>query len=323
MSNATILSGAFTSTGQNKFIPLVPGVKRITVYNQTQSAASQTTAVAVQHLWLEDFAQNSKLTTFKSNAANAANLIQYITSNGFQIQDETLNPTGTLNATITGISTATPPVVTTSPAHGLVAGNVVRLYNVTGAQQLGGIDFTVGNGTLTSTTFSLDYMTPIAVATTGSWAKINFSSPFYPRHRYITEISVASEAEVTFSVTHGYQVGQVIRLSVPAAYGMPQIDGMQGTITAVNTTTNTVTLDIDSSSFTAFTFPLSAATPFSPAIAVPVGMDTAIALAEDVDILSDATVNTAEYGMLLVGGANNPAGANNDEIFWVAETWQD
>ena len=157
--------------------------------------------------------------------------------------------------------------------------------------------------------------------TTGSWRKINFNPLFYPRRRAITKVTQASSAVVTLSVTHGFKVGQEVRFKVPAAYGMTELDGLKGTITAIDTTVtsgNTVTVDIDSSAFTAFAFPATAAVPFDAAELIPVGQDTAESLDAGVDILSGATNNTGYIGMKLVGGASNPGGATSDVMYWVA-----
>jgi len=313
--------GRFTSTGSAETIKLRSDVDFLFVRNITIASASQTTAVAVKHYWQRGFADGSKLSTFKSNAANAANLEQFITSNGFTLVDSSVQTPGVLNATITAISAAAIPVVTNSGTNGLSAGDIVRLFNVASAQQVGGFDFTVGYNTLSATTFSLDYMPTIVAGTTGSWRKINFDPIFYPRRRYITKITAAQNAVVTMSVTHGYKVGQQVRMVVPAAFGMIQMDGLLATITAINTTTtsgNSITLDVDSSTFTAFAWPLSAAVPFTAAEVVPVGEDTAFALSAGVDILSDATLNTGFLGMVLAGGINNPGGAASDVVYWAA-----
>lgn len=318
--------GNFTSTGASRLIALRGDVDWFAVYNVTQGAAAQTTAVAVKHYWQRGFPAGAKWSTFKSNAANAANLEQYLTSNGFTLVDTSVQTPSVLNATITAITSASIPVVQNSGTNGLSAGDVVRLINVAGGTQLGGVEFTVGYNTLTSSTFSLDYMPQIVAATTGSWRKINYNPIFYPRHRVITKITKAQQAVITFSVTHGYQVGQSIRLSVPAVFGMTEMDGLQATILAVDTTTttgNTVTVNIDSSSFTTFAWPTTGQyNAFTLAQATPIGEDTAYALAQGVNILSDATVNEAQIGLLLAGGAGNPAGAASDQIYWVAgKSW--
>lgn len=321
MSDAIILQGRFTSDGTAKLIQLRSSVDWMKVYNYTIAAASQTTAVGVEYYWQRGFADGYGWEYKKSNAANAANLSTIITTGGFTFIDSSLNPNGPANATVTAVSNAAIPVVSNSGTNGLVAGDVVRMIDVAGAQQLGGFDFTVGHNTLTSGTFSLDYMSQIVAGTTGTWRKVKFDPIYYPRHRTITKITKATSAVVTMSVTHGYKVGQAVRFVVPAEYGMVEMNGLLGNITAIDTTVttgNTITVDIDSSAFTTFAFPLTADVPFTPAMVVPVGMDSALAIADSVDLLSDATKNEGYLAMSLAAGANSPAGANNDVIYWVA-----
>jgi hypothetical protein len=321
MDNTIIQQGRFTSAGTAQTLQIRSDLDWLVVTNITVAGANQTTAVGVEYKWLRGFPTGAQLEYLKSSAANAANLVQYATTGGFTLVDSSVQLPGVINNTITAVSNAGIPVVTNTGTNGLSAGDVVRMINVTGAQQIGGMDFTVGFNTLSATTFSLDYMSAIATGTTGSWRKINFSPLFYPKRRFITKITQASQAVVTMSVTHGYQIGQIVRFVVPAAYGMVEMDGLQGTITAINTTTttgNSITVNIDSSSFSPFVFPLTAAYPFTPAEIVPIGEDTAQALASDVDILSDATINTGYIGIKLAAGANSPAGQTNDVIYWVA-----
>jgi len=323
MADAIILQGRFTSDGTAKLLQLRSGVDWMKVYNYTVADDdTTTTAVGVEYYWQRGFADGYGWEYKKSNAANAAQMSTIITSGGFTYVDSSLNPNGNLQATVTAVSNAAIPVVSNSGTNGLVAGDVVRMINVAGAQQLGGFDFTVGHNTLTSGTFSLDYMSQIVAGTTGSFRKVKFDPLYYPRHRTITKVSSSGASTVvTMSVKHGYKVGQEVRFVVPAAYGMVQLNGLQGTITAIDTTVttgNTITVDIDSSSFTAFAFPLTAAVPFSPALVVPIGMDSAEALAANVDLLSDATRNEGFIGMSLAAGANSPAGQNGNVVYWVA-----
>ena len=321
---SSLAQGKFTSTGSSKNIVLPSGATWMNVWNSTVSRNAQTTAIGVSYRWQFGMGAGEGLEHLKAGSGVAgANLDVYLTSGGFTFIDSSLNQSGIINATVTAVSTATTPVVSNSGTNGLVAGNVVRMFNVAGAKQLGGIDFTVGNGTLTSGTFSLDYMSQIAAGTTGSWMRIDFPSIFYPRVRFITKITAANPAVVSLSVTHGYVVGQVVRMVVPAAYGMTQMDGIQATILAVNTAVtagsgNTITIDVDASAFTPFAFPATGVNAFTPAQTVPMAENTAVALAEGEDILSDSTVNTAFVGMNLGAGANGPAGQANDVIYWQA-----
>lgn len=314
-------TGSFTSTGNNVTLQFLQGVDWIEVYNVSQADGEQTTALAVKFYWQATMAQNAMWSESTSEAADASNLLLYSTSGGFTYVNSSMQQPGTIQNTITAVSTDTIPVATNSGTNGLVAGSIVRIYNVAGAQQLGGIDFTVGLNTLSGTTFSLDYMSTLGGAgTSGSWALIPYDPIFYPRHRYITKITQAAQAVVTLSVTHGYQVGQAVRFNVGSAYGMTQINGLLGNIVAVNTSTNTITVDINTTGFTAFAFPATAAVPFTPALVVPVGEDTALAESSNVNILSDATINTGYVGLVLTGGAGYPGGAEDDVLHWRAGT---
>lgn len=324
---AVILQGTFTqgATAQNIRIPLVSDVDRFTVYNITQMAAAQTTAVGVQYYWQRGFPQGAMIEYLKSNAVNAANLITYATSGGFKLIDTTNQAPGTLNNGSTGISAisiANPPVVTVGSTAGMAAGNVVRLFSTTGATQYGGMDWTIGYNTFSPTTFDLSYAGNNAGAgTAGSFRVIPYNPIFYPRMRYITSISKAAQAVVVTSVTHGYQRGMKIRFSVPKLFGMVEMDGLEGTIVAVDTTNtvNSFTVDIDSSAFTTFAFPATGNQPFTPAQAIPDGEDTAYAANNNLNQLVDAYVNVGYIGIELAAGANSPAGIANDVIYWVAE----
>jgi hypothetical protein len=321
MENTIIQQGRFTSTGAAKTLQIRSDIDWMKIYNVTVAAAGQTTAVGVEYYWQKGMPVGSQWEYKKSNAANAANLSSYITTGGFTVVDSTLGATGAIHATITAISNAAIPVVTVGVNHTLSAGNIVRLIDCAGGQQLGGMDFTVGYNTLGAGTFSLDYMAQIVAATTGSYRLIPYDAIFYPRRRYVTKITQAANAVVTMSVTHGYTIGQKVRFTIPSVFGMVEMNGLLATIIAINTTTtsgNTITLDIDSSAFTAFAFPVSAAVPFTYAEVVPVGENTSVAIAAGVDYLADATVNTGFIGMVLDAGADRPAGQNNDVIYWVA-----
>lgn len=88
-----------------------------------------------------------------------------------------------------------------------------------------------------------------------------------PKRREISAVSNADEAEVTTTEDHGYEVGQLVRLHVPAVYGMV-LDTIEGTILTVPTTT-TFTVDVDTSSLFAFVAP-TAPPAFTEAHVVPI-----------------------------------------------------
>lgn len=326
MDNTIIQQGRFTADGTTKVLQIRSDVDWMEIYNYTVAAGAQTTAVGVEYYWQRGMSIDTGIEYKKSNAANAANLTAALASGGFTLIDSSVQTPGALNNGSTGISAvsnATPPVVTVGSTAGMSAGNVVRVFNITNGQQVGGMDFTVGYNTFSGTTFSLDYIATLggAVGAAGSFRVIPFDPIFYPRRRYITKVTKAASAVITMSVTHGYKVGQQVRFVVPAAFGMTELNGLTGSITAIDTTTttgNSITVDIDSSSFTTFAFPATTAVPITFAEVIPVGENTATALAAGVDILSGATINTAYIGMKLAAGANSPAGSASDVIYWKA-----
>lgn len=314
--NTIIQQGSFTSTGANTTIQLRSDVDWMRVYNYTQAATQQATGRGVEFYWQRGMSAGTGIEYKKTNSADALNLVT-LASGGFTLINSSVTTPGALNSTITAISTASTPVVSASSTTGLATGGVVRIINVAGAQQLGGMDFTVGTVTA-NTSFPLAYMAQLGGAgTTGSFRVIPFDPMYYPTRRYITAITAANPAVITLSVTHGYKVGQQVRIMVPAAYGMIEMNNLVANITAINTSTNTITTDIDASAFTTFAFPATAAVPFTPAMVVPVG-ETANSSISDPNLLDDATINTGYIGMILAGGAQSPAGSSSDVIYWVA-----
>lgn len=88
-----------------------------------------------------------------------------------------------------------------------------------------------------------------------------------PKFFYINAITKAVNAVVTFTVDHDYSIGQYISFRVQKPYGMFQINEMRGKV--LNLTSNTVTVDIDSSQFGTFIYPVAGDN--TPPITVPAG----------------------------------------------------
>jgi hypothetical protein len=309
--NTIIQQGRFTGTGNAVDLVLRSDIDWLRVYNTTVLAAGGA-ATGVEFQWLRGFPAAAQI-LYTKLAADDSITATYATTGGFTLIDTSDQTPAALNTTVSAVSTAATPLVSATSTAGLSNGDIVRMINVAGAQQLGGMDFTIGN-LVANTQFELSYMAQLGGAgTTGSFRRIPYDPIYYPRRRFISTITQAASAVVELTVTHGYTVGQEVRFLVPAAYGMTEMNNLTGTITAV--ATNTVTVDIDSSAFTAFAFPATAAVPFTPAVMVPVGE-----AAEEsyVNLLDDATTNTGYIGIQLAAGTTSPAGALNDVIYWVA-----
>lgn len=315
--NTAILQGRFTADGNAKTLPIRSDVDWMEVVNYTVADDdTQTTAVGVGYYWQRGMAADTGIEYKKSNAANAAQLTTALASGGFTLVNSSDNPVGNAVA-VSSTTNATQPVVATGDTSGLVAGDVVRLVNITSAGNLGGIDFQIDT-VVANTSFRIANALANApgAGTTGFYRKIKYDPIYYPRRRFVANITAAASAVVTTTVDHGFTVGQDMVFKVPAEFGMVQMDGLRGTITAV--TASTFTVDIDSSTFTAYEFPLNADVPFTPAQVIPFGEDVAQARSSSVNELEDATDNVAYLGMILAAGANSPAGQNGDVVYWRA-----
>lgn len=318
--------GRFTATGASKTLKLPSGVDWMWVKNLTVSYAAGA-GEGAEFYWQRGMTQGRGTIYTKTATTNALAIAQIAANQGFYLVDNTVNIPGPSLA-LTGITAGGPPSVMTANTSSLNEFDIVRVFSTVGARQLAGLDFTIANIT-PSTSFQLVYMPAIVSANpgAGTFRRIPYDPYFYPSTRYITKISQATQAIVTLSVLHEYEVGQTVRFIVPtitaSTYGMTELDGIQATIVAIDEadvdgSENTITIDVDTTGFTAFAFPLTTTPGFTPAQVVPVGENTAVALRENTNILSGATRNDGFFGLQLRGGVASPAGDTGDLIYWVA-----
>lgn len=244
--------------------------------------------------------------TYTGNGATPNVLTQRVAiTGGFSFVSDSGSASLGAPVAITAITAATPAVA--SSASTVVAGDVVRIYGTTGQLQSSGLDLTVTavNPGVTQSFGFLPAAGFAAAATAGFMMKVPFDPRFYPRRRFITAISAANPAVVQLSVVHDFHVGEKVRVIVPAAFGMPEINNALATITAeshaLGVGTNSITLDIDSSAYTAFAFPTSAvaAAGVSYPQIVPVGEAASGAYA---NLLDDATQNRSFTGVQIDTG---------------------
>jgi hypothetical protein len=79
-------------------------------------------------------------------------------------------------------------------------------------------------------------------------------NPIYqPAMRLITAITNSRQGLVTTSFDHQYSTGLIVRLDIPPACGMQEINGMTAAIIVVSPSMFTV--DIDTTNFTPFVIP--------------------------------------------------------------------
>jgi len=170
------------------------------------------------------------------------------------------------------ITAASPAVVTTTDAHGLVSGNVIVFSNLyqtssTGMQQMAGIPLTV---TVTSSTqFSVNwnasgsnytaFNTASSTNNVGSYKQLLYPYLYVPGVSVITGINTSTNT-ITTAAAHNFQVGQIVGFRIPNAWGSTQINELPNTlipgqpnyyyVTAV--TQNTFTVSTSLASVTAF-----------------------------------------------------------------------
>ena len=338
------LQGRFTSTGANVNLNLRSGWDWIKVYNETVLYAAGA-GNGAQFYFQNGMTDGRGVKYVKEATIGALVPSQIAANSGFFYLDQSLSTIGS-TAALTAITAANPPVVT-SNSHGLAVGNIVRLYDLNNQPQIGGIDFTITAANTNTFTLGNINLTNSTATTAGNWRLVAQDTVWYPSNRTITWISSEVQAKVYFSVTHSYQVGQQIRFSLPTFGGgssiwgnFAQLDTVQATIVDVNVaragnepnnggTANNIVVDIDTSSYGAWNvfgsgnnqaYPASTDVPFTPAQVLPIGENTPVALAENVNILSYATLNTAIIGVTLQARALSPAGQNGDVIYWIAGT---
>ena len=243
--------------------------------------------------------------------------------NGFTV----INAGSQTNGAIVAVSSFTPgttTVWTTGSAHGFVVGDNVRVYGLTSANQFSGLVMTV-TAVGSTTQFTTLLNSTGASTSVGSVYKVgNVNLPpralYYPENRAIAGITLANPMVVTTLVVQNYQVGDVVRFSIPSAYGMTQLNTgtnglpFQATVSAVNNAVGTQTVtfaNVDSSAFTAFAWPAASRFPFTFAQMIPQGEGNLNSLSgitpsplpyANQDILGFAKQNLGQNGILIGAG---------------------
>lgn len=307
-----VASGSFTSDGSAKDIVLRSDFDFFETENHTQMATQQNPGRGIVFNWRKGYADDSAWMISKENSADTVTF-ETISSGGFTRIDQSNQTLGAAQSTSGTDIDNTDPARVTVTSHGYSTGDRIRVYGTTSMLQIAGMDFTITR--IDANTFDLEYLDAsgfASAATAGTVRKVPNNPIYFPEKNFITGITQANPAVVTLSVTHGLSVGGQVRFFVSSDNGMTEIDGQVGEITAVNTTNNTITVNIDASAYTAFTFPTSAtaASGYTQAHIVPVG--------ETSSVLSEAIDNQAEILMRLAAGDDSPAGNSNDVIYWRA-----
>jgi hypothetical protein len=318
-------------------IPMTDRPDWIIVKNLTNWG--DTTAVTgIESEWFSDMAQGSYIGLSQTVTTNAFTSVAGLTG-GFTFVDQT-NPPTYPKVAITAIN-GTTGVVSTGNTAGLAVGDLVRLINVTGALELSNTIFAITAITAnTSITFSMlaSAVTAgltIANGTTGFYQKV-YSGFMYPKLSPVLYITQATQAVVYFARPNDYTPGELVDFQIPTPYGMTQLSnltaksghsalgphpsGAARVLSVVNSATvSSITIDVDTTGYTAFVYPTSAlfAGGASPAVCFPAGSgivplngSPTIPQSPPGTNLLDAFDNHAQYVMNLGLAVVGPASAN-------------
>lgn len=341
-----ITGGSYTSTGANQIIPVSSSPDYFETWNFTQMALNPGTGVCVKGEWFGpkfgagQTAANDGLQWKKNNSSNAININTFANAGVGGFTYYTVYPyveAANTNA-ITSITAANPAVVTQTNTYS--NGDVLRFYGTTGMLQIAGFDAQISS--VSGSGYTLLGLPATAAngfaaaATAGTTRRIATFGAVEPESLFITGISQATSAVVSTSVDPSlhYVVGMKIYFNVPGSFGMTQMNGLTGQITAVNGVAASgaigaynVTVNINSTTFTTFAWPVSTLSPTAQLFATfsPAGVYTSNSLLTNPSTTTGynfsfqpfRTGQSTPY-MLITGGAQSPGGANNDVINFAA-----
>lgn len=347
-----IVTGTFTNTASTpKFVPVAGQINQFTLKNLTRSGvtalgiAGSLTSDRIVEAYFAPY-MTSGTALIKQNGTVAGVLAPLNNGvcaiNGFNLfnaADQTAGP----NIAIASFTPGTTTTFTTSAPHGFHVGDNVRIGSMTSAPQLGGLVMTV-TAVGSTTTFTTLLNSSNAVTSVGIVYKVGNAylppnSLYYPQYRAIAAITLANPMVVTTLVQQNYQVGDVVRFQIPTQFGMQQLNSttnglpVQFTVRAVNNAvgTQTVTLEVDSTSFTAFSWPGSSSYPYGLPVMIPQGEGNTNNLAgiaptplpyANQNILGFATQNFGQNGILIGAGDGTNSATTGGIIGSTVDAWE-
>lgn len=315
-----ITQDSFVSTGAGKFIPVPQGADYFKTINYTQMNLAGTVCVGGE--WYRDVSAQNDGIRWRKAGSNVINMDLFSTStasNGFSYYESPPLPEAPLTGTT--ITNANPAVASVTNTYS--NGDTVRIYASTGMLQIAGMPFTISS--VSGSEFTMLGLNASGFSAAASAFQVRRIDPYYgvsPQFYYITGISKATQGVVSTSQAHDYVVGQLLKLTIPAQFGMVELD--QITVEVVAVSAYTFTISANTSAFTTFAFPASSASPnIAFATVAPVGQRAQYDPITDVTTGYNVTSipfrnNDFSPVMYLSGGSNSPAGASGDVIIYTA-----
>ena len=324
MYGTIIQQGTFVAVAGTTTLNLQSGVDWVRVYDPVSANAAA--AVGFDYRWQSGMAVGTGEILYHAAVSTVVNSGFLVAPAGFTLVDTSVSSLGAPIAVTAGTNVVG-PVYSTANTGTIAVGSIVRVVS-TAQTDVNGFDFTVGavNPNVTFTLGNVLSQAPGVVAgANGYWRLVAQNvaqyNRYYPRKRVISNITQAAPGVnvVTTLIDHSYTTGQVIRFKVPAICGMVELNEQLATVTVINA--GTFSIDIDTTGYSAFTFPTVAAIPpgtFTPAEVVPVGENSVIAP----NVLADATIDNNYRGIILgydaAGTGLAPAGIAGHTMYWIA-----
>ncbi len=273
-------------------IPMTDKPDYVLVKNLTNWG--DTTAITgIQSEWFSSMAPGSYISENQTVTTNAL-VSSAGTSGGFTFIDQT-NPPIFSKVVISAVN-GTTFVVLTGTTTGINVGDTVRLINVVGGRQISGPNLYQVTAVSAGVSITLGYAASaasaglvVANATTGFYQKV-YPSQFLPNTLPVAFITKATQAVVYFFRQNPYTPGELVDFQIPTPYGMTQLSNLTGrsgsgpfssnpagaarVLSVTNSATvSSITIDVDTTGFSAFQFPTSAAFAggASPAVCMPAG----------------------------------------------------
>lgn len=315
-----IAQGTFTNgaslVAQNVALPVKPDW--FFVKDLTNWGAQNTAANPIYAEWFSNMAQGSFLALGQpsSTTTGVTTYASKGTSGGFTWIDQS-NPPTYSKVAITAVTSATTFVVSTATTTGVNVGDFVRLINVGSAHELSAWGLYQVTDVSAGVSITLGFAATAATAAGGSWTPIDgttgfyqkvYPGAFYPALRPVLWVTQAAQAKVYFARQNDFTPGEMVDFQIPTAYGMTQLSNLTAqsrgparVLTVTNSSTeSSITLDLDTTGFTAFTAPTSAnfAGGGSPPVCFPAGSGV-------VPLNGSATIPQSPPGTNLVDAFDN------------------
>lgn len=331
MAFTIVTQGTFKqpSTAVNQIIPLPSGADYFVTTNLTKMALASTTGCVRGEWYGGGLTANNDGLKWSKSSGDAISIESFAngSANGFTYVTGFPPPQAALTGTT--ITNANPAVASVTNTYS--EGDTVVIYNAVGMQQISGMTFTISSVSGSGfTLLGLNASGFSAGATSFQVRRVNQFTPVEPSFLFVTAVTQAVQAQVTVSQANSVYLGQKLEFTVPASFGMVQLNNfyqpqnLPVVVTSIVDAYN-FTINLNTTNYTAFAFPASSGSPTTQLFATiaPAGQSTQFNPITGVQTgynFNQIPFHTGIFipYMYLPTGVNSPAGQANETIVWQA-----